>query len=92
MTAVFFFLVFFTMRPLNDERRSVNWCNGFHQQKQPLADVPGDIGVLENFTIFTGKKPVLESLFNKVTGPKTCNFIKKRLQHRCFPVNIAKLL
>ena len=22
---------------------------------------------------------------------KTCNFIKKRLQHRCFPVNIAKL-
>ena len=23
---------------------------------------------------------------------KVCNFIKKRLQHRCFPVNIAKLL
>ena len=23
---------------------------------------------------------------------KACNFIKKRLQHRCFPVNIAKLL
>ena len=21
-----------------------------------------------------------------------CNFIKKRLQHRCFPVNIAKFL
>ena len=28
---------------------------------------------------------MLESLFNKVT----CNFIKKRLQHRRFPVNIA---
>ena len=25
-------------------------------------------------------------------GLKTCNFFKKRLQHRCFPVNIAKCL
>ena len=25
-------------------------------------------------------------------GPWACNFIKKRLQHRCFPVNIAKFL
>ena len=33
---------------------------------------------------------MLESLFNKVTGLKACNFIKKRLQHMCFPVNIAK--
>ena len=23
---------------------------------------------------------------------KVCNFIKKRLQHRCFPVNIPKVL
>ena len=29
------------------------------------------------------KTPVLKSLLN---------FIKKRLQHRCFPVNIAKFL
>ena len=32
--------------------------------------------------------PGLESLFCL----KTCNFIKKRSQHRCFPVNIAKFL
>ena len=32
------------------------------------------------------KAPVLESLFNKVVM-KACNFIKKRLQHRCLPVN-----
>ena len=25
-------------------------------------------------------------------GLHVCNFIKKRLQHRCFPVNIAKFL
>ena len=30
--------------------------------------------------------------FNKAAGLKTSNFIKKRLQHRCFPVSIAKFL
>ena len=35
---------------------------------------------------------MLELLFNKVTGLEVCNFIKKRLQHRCFLVNIAKFL
>ena len=35
--------------------------------------------VLKNFAIFYRKTLVMESLF-----------IKKRLQHRCFPVNIAK--
>ena len=38
------------------------------------------------------KIPVLESLFEKVAGLKVCNFIKKRPQHRWFPVNIAKFL
>ena len=35
---------------------------------------------------------MLESLLNKITDPKTCNLIKKRLQHRLFPVNIVKVL
>ena len=35
---------------------------------------------------------MLEFLFNKVAGPQTCNFIKKRFQHRCFPVNVTKFL
>ena len=35
---------------------------------------------------------MLESLFNKAAALQACNFIKKRLQHRCFPVNIAKFL
>ena len=38
------------------------------------------------------KTPVLESLFNKVAGLKACNYIKERLQHRCFPVNNVKFL
>ena len=34
----------------------------------------------------------MESLSDKVADLKACNIIKKRLQHRCFPVNIAKSL
>ena len=34
---------------------------------------------------------MLESLFNKVAGLQG-NYIKKRIQHRCFPVNNAKIL
>ena len=35
--------------------------------------------VLKNFAIFTGKL-------------QACNFIKSRLQYRCFPLDIAKFL
>ena len=35
---------------------------------------------------------MLESLFDKITGLQGCNFIKKRQQHGCFLVNIAKFL
>ena len=29
---------------------------------------------------------MLGSVFNKVTGLNACNFIKKKLQYKCFPV------
>ena len=35
---------------------------------------------------------MLESPFDKVVGLQACNFIKKRLEHRCFSVNIVKCL
>ena len=40
------------------------------------------------------KIPVLESVFNKVAGLKAqaCNFITKKLQHRCFPEKLAEFL
>ena len=47
--------------------------------------------VLKNFAIFTGKQLCLESLFDKVAGPQTCNFIEKRLQRRRIPVHVANL-
>ena len=36
--------------------------------------------------------PVLECLFNKAAGLQVFNFVKKRLQHGCFSVIIAKVL
>ena len=47
------------------------------------------IGVLKNFAIFTGKHRSW-SLF--LTALQVSNFIKKRHQHKCFPVYIVKFL
>ena len=35
---------------------------------------------------------MLESRFDKVASLQACNFIKKRFQHRCFPVKFVKFL
>ena len=48
-------------------------------------------GILRNFAKFTGKH-LYQSLFQEGCGPEACNFIKKRVWHRCFPVNCAKFL
>ena len=34
----------------------------------------------------------LESLFDNTPDLQDCNFIKKRLQHKCFPMKFAKFL
>ena len=34
---------------------------------------------------------MLEPLFTKAAGSQDCSFIKRSLQHRCFPVKFAKL-
>ena len=55
-------------------------------QKQP-PEVFFRKDVLKNFAYFT-EKQLRWSLFNKVAGPQACNFIKKRIQHRCVPVKL----
>ena len=44
------------------------------------------------FIKFYRKTPMLEPLFNKLAYLQVYNFIKKRLQHWCFPVKIEKFL
>ena len=48
--------------------------------------------ITKNFKIFTEETCVVASFLIKNPGLQLCNFIKTRLQHRCFPVNIAKFL
>ena len=49
-------------------------------------------GVLKNFAKFTGKHLCQGLFFNKVAGLRTATLLKKRLWHRCFPVNFVKFL
>ena len=49
-------------------------------------------GIIRNFAKFTGKHLSQSLFFYNAAGLETCNFIKKRLRHRCFPVNFAKFL
>ena len=49
-------------------------------------------GVLRNFAKFT-LKHLCQGLFcNKVAGFRPATLLKKRLWHRCFPINFAKYL
>ena len=48
--------------------------------------------ILKHFVIFTRKQLCRRLFFNKVAGHQTRNFIKKRLQHRYFLVNIGKFI
>ena len=47
---------------------------------------------LKHFVIFIGKQLCWGHFFNKVTSHQSHNFIKKRLQHRYFLVNIEKFI
>ena len=49
-------------------------------------------GVLRNFAKFTGKYLCQSLFFNKIAGLGPATLLKKRLWHRCFPVNFAKFL
>ena len=48
--------------------------------------------ILKYFRNIHRKTTVLDSLFNKIAGLQACNFSKKSLQHRCFPVNNEEFL
>ena len=49
-------------------------------------------GVLRNFAKFTEKHLCQSLFFNKVADLRSAALLKKRLWHRCFPVNFEKFL
>ena len=64
-----------------EEQNRISHC-------QPLeALCKKEKGAFKNFANFTGKHLCLR-LFSR----KACNFIKRKLQHRYFPVKFAKYL
>ena len=60
--------------------------------KKQLPEVFLRKSVLRNFAKFAGKHLCQSFFFNKVPGLGTATLLKKRLWHRCFPVNFAKNL
>ena len=48
--------------------------------------------VLRNFASFIGKHLCQSLFFNKVAARRPTTLLKKRLWHRCFPVNFVKFL
>ena len=49
-------------------------------------------GALRSFAKFTGKHVCQSLLFNIVASLRPATLLKKRLWHRCFPVNFVKFL
>ena len=56
-----------------------------------IPEVFCEKGVLENFAKFTGKHLCQSLFFNKVAGLRLAILLKKRLWHRCLPLNFCKV-
>ena len=72
-------------------------CFLLFAQGSPLSFASGSLwrcfvkkGVLKNFAEFTGKHLCWSLFSNNVAGLRPATLLRKRLQHRCFPVNFAK--
>ena len=56
------------------------------------SDIFYKIGLLKDLGKRTGKHLCKSFLLQKVAHFQACNFVKKRLQHKYFSLNFAKLL
>ena len=91
-----FFISFFCWNEISkkssikEDTRKMENCKANHildRSSHRRCSVRKD--VLRNFAKFTWKH-LCQGLF--MSGPKASTFLKKRLWHRCFPGNSAKLL
>ena len=65
-------------------------CERIRRSSRP--DVFCKKDALRNFAKSAGKHLCQSLFFNKVAGLRPATLLKKRLWHRCFPVNFAKFL
>ena len=70
---------------LKKKTRGIKWINRL-TWRSSCSQMIFKKGILKSFAIFIGKHLFWSLFLIKLA----CNFIEKRLQHLCFPVNIAK--
>ena len=64
-------------------------CDTFSKKQSRNSHQRCSIGVLKNFTKFTGKLLCQSLFFNKVAGLRPATLLKKRLCQKCFPANFV---
>ena len=74
---------------LNEKKMLMRYCSVCYRSS---PEVFCKKGVLTNFTKFTGENLCQSLLFNKVAALRSATLLKKRLWHKCFPLNFARFL
>ena len=64
----------------------------FFQRERERWQELEPVSVLENVAKFLEKHLCQSLFFNNVAGLRSATLLKKRLWHRCFPVNFAEFL
>ena len=84
-------LVFWRVQGVSKWNTGVKWVNP-KQSRSSFPEVFRRKGVLKNSANFTRKHLCQSLFFNRVAGLMPATLLKKRLWHRCFPVNFSKFL
>ena len=63
----------------------------YSRGKQP-PEVFYKKGIFKNFSKCAGQHLYRRSFLNKIAGVRPTTLLKKRLRHKCFPVNFVKFL
>ena len=77
------------LEPFQTYMIEIFWRKQLTAFRSSHPEVFGKKGVLRNFTKFTGKHLCQNLFFNKVAGLSPATLFKKRLWHRCFPVEFC---
>ena len=73
-------------------RKRLQYCEVFKNTRSSHQRCSIIKGVLLNFAKFTGKDLYQGVFLNKVAGLRPATSLRKRLWHRCFPLNFAKFI
>ena len=79
-------------KPVHWFSGQMNWKVFFNRKGSSCPKVFHRKSVFENFAIFTGKHLCQGLFFNKLARLRPVTLLKKRIWHRCFPINFAKFL